>query len=338
MGFADNGHGRARQQSKNDFNPPCGPREPAYEGAKFDFNGYCLNHPNVRMCRPKQTPKKSEEPPERPKITYVIVRKTCHMCGEHALRSRKKKSWAQHGRKAVKLALRKGPKGLMVGTDTHAKTSGGHEGRATRGNGVHGTKVLQNSPTQSPDPTPHTSPESAGKPVSDPAIKLVKRAPPPPFPGRERPTKPPPQKRPPKGTKVGTDIQAKKNSGHGVRTTRGNGGHGAKVASDSQAHPPDAAPPASRKSSKRPVGHLAVKLVDWASPPSLPGRGRRGGRRRLQGAIPAGLPLTFRYSPRNGSKIQSRQNVRRNDTAIDERSCDNSRGSRTERRRNPRQR
>lgn len=97
---------------------------PAYEGARFDTSGYCLKHPMIRLCKPaapsnnnastttshllslkKKSPKDesfdespasssngSEEGDDSamPKFKYIIIRKTCPMCGEHNLRNERK--------------------------------------------------------------------------------------------------------------------------------------------------------------------------------------------------------------------------------------------------------
>ena len=73
--------------------------QPAYEGAKFDKSGYCLKHPMIRLCKPSTSgessrrlmPSDTEEAERaKPQIKYVIVRKTCPMCGEHSLRNERK--------------------------------------------------------------------------------------------------------------------------------------------------------------------------------------------------------------------------------------------------------
>lgn len=102
------------------------PHQPAFEGAKFDVSGHCLKHPRIRLCKPKElTCKKKGDQPE---LKYVIVRKTCHLCGEHALcneRKLNKKTWA-HGYEPAKLEKRKGVPGDKVGTDIHIKMNTGH--------------------------------------------------------------------------------------------------------------------------------------------------------------------------------------------------------------------
>eukprot|EP01082_Thalassiosira_pseudonana_P010053 g8753.t1 g8753 contig34:30329-32345(+) len=130
---------------------------PAYEGARFDTSGYCLKHPMIRLCKPvapsnnnasttsshllslkKKSPKDesfdespasssngSEEGDDSamPKFKYIIIRKTCPMCGEHNLRNERKmnkQSWA-HGYEMPKLMERKSCKNTFVGLDTHHK-------------------------------------------------------------------------------------------------------------------------------------------------------------------------------------------------------------------------
>lgn len=168
--------------SKNP-NPSSRANHPAYEGAKFDASGHCVKHPHILMCRPKSpktsSPKKNDK--TTPATQYVIVRKTCHLCGEHGLRNERKfqkKSWA-HGYHANKVVPRKdSPKGL-VGMDIGVKASSGRGSRPTRGR-----KGARASPTfrsRSHDHTPPTSPESATSPSRDLKAKLVRRAAPPPV-------------------------------------------------------------------------------------------------------------------------------------------------------------
>ena len=42
-------------------------------GARFDINGFCVNHPKLRMCKLTSDGK------------YIIVRKTCQRCGSAGL-------------------------------------------------------------------------------------------------------------------------------------------------------------------------------------------------------------------------------------------------------------
>ena len=104
--------------------------QPAYEGAKFDVTGHCVKHPHIRMCKPKETVKQSSKKNKggQPEIKYVIVRKSCHLCGEHGLRNERKfnkKSWS-HGYAPPVLEKRKEiPRG-MAGADVHIKMNTGH--------------------------------------------------------------------------------------------------------------------------------------------------------------------------------------------------------------------
>lgn len=45
-------------------------------GARFDINGFCVNHPKLRMCKLTSDGK------------YIIVRKTCQRCGSAGLNDR----------------------------------------------------------------------------------------------------------------------------------------------------------------------------------------------------------------------------------------------------------
>ena len=76
---------------------------------RFDVNGWCIYHPNIQLCRPKPTSGQ-----------YSIVRKCCHLCGEHALVNKRKvnkQHWA-HGYKATAIAKRpdipKEPTGVSI--------------------------------------------------------------------------------------------------------------------------------------------------------------------------------------------------------------------------------
>eukprot|EP00804_Cyclotella_cryptica_P018994 CCRYP_006489-RA/>CCRYP_006489-RA protein AED:0.26 eAED:0.26 QI:46/1/0.5/1/1/0.5/2/0/313 len=60
---------------------------PAFEGAKFDKSGYCIKHPMIRLCKPIAN---EEAETLKRKLNYVVVRKTCPMCGEHSLRNERK--------------------------------------------------------------------------------------------------------------------------------------------------------------------------------------------------------------------------------------------------------
>lgn len=66
--------------------------QPAYKGAKFDKSGYCIKHPMIRLCKPSRlVPSEDEESSRlKPQLGYVVVRKTCPMCGEHSLRNERK--------------------------------------------------------------------------------------------------------------------------------------------------------------------------------------------------------------------------------------------------------
>lgn len=162
------------------------PHEPAYEGAKFDVSGHCLKHPHIRMCKPKEILKKSSKKKKddafnQPEYKYVIVRKTCHLCGEHALRNERKlnkKSWL-HGYDPVKIEVRKVNRN--VGTDVHTKMNTGHGTRTTKRSGGRHTKVPPGSPTRVLDSTPPTSPES-DSPVRNIKFKMIESASPPPLP------------------------------------------------------------------------------------------------------------------------------------------------------------
>ena len=56
--------------------------QPAFKGAKFDNSGYCLKHPMVRLYQPTS----SRGVTEGDMSDWKIIRKVCHMCGEHTLR------------------------------------------------------------------------------------------------------------------------------------------------------------------------------------------------------------------------------------------------------------
>lgn len=71
--------------------------KPAYDGARFDKSGFCLKHPMVRLCKPVTTSSTSQsvlsphgERVEEDIIKYVVIRKICHLCGEHSLRNERK--------------------------------------------------------------------------------------------------------------------------------------------------------------------------------------------------------------------------------------------------------
>lgn len=141
------------------------PKQPAYDGAKFDVDGRCLKHPHILMCKLKKSPKTKEEIQKRPGCNYVIVRKTCNLCGEHALRNERKinkKSWS-HGYNRTKWS----PKG-PVGVNTHTKmsnghTSSGHSCVRVRGYGGRNAKISPSAPSyRLPESTSPISLESAG--------------------------------------------------------------------------------------------------------------------------------------------------------------------------------
>ena len=124
-----------------------------------------------------------------PRCKYFIVRKTCHLCGEHALRNERKlnkQSWL-HGCERTNVST----KGL-VGTDIDVKTSSGHTSsghggiRTNKCNGGRNVKTSPSSPShRSPDSTHPTTPESVGRPKRKRDVKLADPMPPPPLPSRE---------------------------------------------------------------------------------------------------------------------------------------------------------
>ena len=119
-------------------------QKPAYEGAKFDNKGYCLKHPSIRLCKPSSAlavaslellcnknkngtnnNNKNSNDKQQQHVKYVIIRKTCPNCGEHALwneRKLSKQSWA-HGYQPPKLMERKS-QDMMTGGRGRNSTGG----------------------------------------------------------------------------------------------------------------------------------------------------------------------------------------------------------------------
>ena len=67
--------------------------QPAYDGARFDKSGYCLNHPMVRLCKPASSSQSLLSPDDEQvqrNGKYIIIRKICYRCGEHSLRNERK--------------------------------------------------------------------------------------------------------------------------------------------------------------------------------------------------------------------------------------------------------
>lgn len=136
------------------------------------------------MCRPKETTKRLHEKdkvtPKHQDCKYVIVRKVCFLCGEHAVQNERKLNQKSrlHGFDNSKLEPRKStPKGL-VGTNIHTKTRSGLCGRA------HKVKASSRSQNRSLDhPTPPTIPDA--DPLMCLKVKLVDWKPAPPMPTKE---------------------------------------------------------------------------------------------------------------------------------------------------------
>ena len=90
--------------------PPKG--TPAYTGARFDVNGNCLSHSDVRMCRLTNDGQ------------YKIVRKTCHKCGSAAfMTSSRKIKTSVHGYKKKGLRHREIPSELLTAGDGGSRPS-----------------------------------------------------------------------------------------------------------------------------------------------------------------------------------------------------------------------
>lgn len=184
--------------------------EPAYDGAKFDVTGHCLRHPHVRLCRPREVKDRASKPAaggdEDAKLTYRIVRKTCHLCGEHGLRNERKfnkKGWA-HGYEPPRQPQRKSTPKDLVSADAHVKKTGasGSKGgdKASKRGGRGKGKGAEKQPPEKGSPssparssTPPSTPESAssGSPSRSHKIELIKiPTPPPPMPPPEPKSRP----------------------------------------------------------------------------------------------------------------------------------------------------
>lgn len=92
-------------------------RAPAYSGARFDINGYCISHSDVRLCRVTETGQ------------YKIVCKTCFKCGSIALETDAHYQKINvHGYKKKNSAPREVPSNLFT-------TGGKNETSVSRGRG-----------------------------------------------------------------------------------------------------------------------------------------------------------------------------------------------------------
>ncbi|KAL9185200.1 hypothetical protein ACHAXT_002977 [Thalassiosira profunda] len=139
--------------------------QPAYDGARFDVKGHCLKHPHIRLCKPAKSSSGED-------TKYVIVRKSCFLCGEHALCNERKlnRKARVHGYKERKPAARKAtPRGL-VGTDNgHPTPSKAKKAPGTK-------KAAPGSPSRAKEPprsTPPVTPESNASREKELTVKLV---------------------------------------------------------------------------------------------------------------------------------------------------------------------
>jgi hypothetical protein len=126
---------------------------PAYKGARFDADGFCLAHSDVRLCRLTQNGQ------------YKIVRKTCYKCGSAALMTDPHAQKTNvHGYKKKGVSHREMPSELLT-----AKGAGGDDGHRQHAKQRERSCPRQRARTLSPrrrgrsKSTPRSSPK---KPLS----------------------------------------------------------------------------------------------------------------------------------------------------------------------------
>ncbi|KAL3787275.1 hypothetical protein HJC23_004149 [Cyclotella cryptica] len=106
-------------------------------GARFDSNGFCIAHPNTRLCKPTDDGK------------YKIVRKTCQRCGSAALMSDPRTVKTNvHGYKR-KPSKHREIQGLLTasggnhGSDTQNRSGRSHSRRALPTGVTHSSETKQ---------------------------------------------------------------------------------------------------------------------------------------------------------------------------------------------------
>ncbi|KAL7545322.1 hypothetical protein ACHAWF_008676 [Thalassiosira exigua] len=67
-----------------------GQRPPAFPGAKHDVKGFCIRHPNVRLCEPVPA-REAKDGEDGEPIKYRPVRKICQKCGVNVSKRNEKR-------------------------------------------------------------------------------------------------------------------------------------------------------------------------------------------------------------------------------------------------------
>lgn len=119
---------QTHHQHPGKFDVMSSPPKSAYDGAKFDVDGYCLKHPKIRLSKLREkhtsfqrtgsdrsnataeTDSSEESFLQQQQRKYIIVRKVCPKCGEHSLRNERtldnKIGWL-HGRSRTEVLGRR---------------------------------------------------------------------------------------------------------------------------------------------------------------------------------------------------------------------------------------